>query len=452
MRARMFGALLALAVTAAACGNSESSQPATTTAPGGGGSVTTVNPADLQKHVPVDAPGVTDTEIRVAVITATTNILQGRYGEFADGIQAYFDYVNSQGGIYGRRLKIVAHRDDKMFQNQQVVKASLAQDKAFATFIATPVFTAATDLAAKRQPTFTWNINAESTGHDNIFGTVGALCVGCIGQIPPFLAKSQGFTKVAVLAYGVNAASKQCGQGYIDSFKRYPSAEVVYQDLNLQFAQADLSAQVSEMKQRGAQFVLTCMDQKETLVLGKEIDKQQANIVQSLPNAYDADFIRENADVLEGSFVQTQFVPFEKEPPLPEHALIKDWVGKLGKTIRELTVEGWVAALQFVHGLKLAGPEFSQAKVIASLNRETAFSANGLKVPIDWTRQHEQPKGNPENSGPHECATMLKIEGGRFVPVLDEPGKPWVCMVGGSQGRAPTLTETPEYESFAPAG
>jgi len=48
----------------AACGNSSENSSSTTTSPSGGGPATTGTPSDLKKNVPVDAPGVTATEIK----------------------------------------------------------------------------------------------------------------------------------------------------------------------------------------------------------------------------------------------------------------------------------------------------------------------------------------------------------------------------------------------------
>jgi branched-chain amino acid transport system substrate-binding protein len=450
MRARIVAIGAVIALTVAACGNSESdNKPTTQPTNPGGSSVTTVGAADLQKNVPVDAPGVSDDEIGVAVITATTNFLGGYYGEYADGIQAYFDYVNSQGGIYGRQLKIAKHRDDQMTNNQQAVKASLSQDNAFATFIAGPLFTGAPDIAASnpQMPTFIWNINPEMAGNPNIFGTVGALCFNCIGQALPYLAQAEGKKTVAVLAYGATASSKECGTASRDSFKKY-GFTVGFFDNNIGFAQPDLSSQVSEMKKAGVELVAICMDAKEAIILASEMKRQGLNAVLTLPNSYDEQYVAENANVLEGSYISPGFVPFEKDVDLPDHELIKEWVGKSGKTIRELTVEGWAAAMMFVHGLKLAGPEFSQEKLISSLNQETHFTANGLKVPIDWTKQHEDPRKNPEARSDYVCNSWVKVQGGKMVPILDEPGKPWVCMVGGQE--PDQLTQTPTYENFAP--
>ena len=47
--------------------------------------------------------------------------------------------------------------------------------------------------------------------------------------------------KVAILGYGVNDSSKQCAASTKLSFEKYPSAQVVFFDDGLQFAQADLS-------------------------------------------------------------------------------------------------------------------------------------------------------------------------------------------------------------------
>jgi hypothetical protein len=362
--------------------------------------------------------------------------------------------INDQGGIYGRKLVISADRNDGFVNNQQTVKTSLANDKAFATFIASPLFYGANDIANSnpKMPTFIWNINQEFAGKPNIFGNVGALCFACKGQGLPFLAKSQGFTKVGVLAYGSPAASKNCAAGIKQSFEAYPSAQVVYFDDNLQLGQADVSAQVSQMKDKGVQLIATCVDQRETLILAKELAKQHVDAVQSLPNSYDPRFAAENAQYFEGSFVAPQFASFEYKPLLPVQQQFLDWMDKLGKPVFEIPAYGWINALQLVHGLKLAGPEFSQQKVIDSLNQDTAFDAEGMIPPIDWTKQHNDPAGpngtvNADVAGKYTCASTVTIHDGKFVPLEDVPeGKQFICMTGGAN--APELTETPEYMRF----
>jgi branched-chain amino acid transport system substrate-binding protein len=458
MRSRILALGAALALLAVACSNSPSAKPPALTTNTGDGSktgVTEVTGAALKQNIPLKGvQGVTDTEIQVAVITAGTNPLAGDYRTFADGIQAYFDKVNSEGGIYGRKLVISAQHDDGFINNQQTVKSSLAQDHAFATFVATPLFYGAPDLAASNppMPTFTWNINQEFAGKPNFFGNLGALCFTCKGQVNPFIAQEAGLERVAVLAYSAPAASPQCAAGVKGSFEKYPSAKVVYFDDKLQLGQADLSAQVSQMKKKQVQLVFTCIDQREVVILAKEMAKQHLDAVQALPNLYDPKYVKANAQYLEGDYVAPQFAALETDPQIPIEQEFVKWMR--GKPLAEVPGYGWIDAIQLVHGLKLAGPNFSQQKVIDSLNQDTAFSAEGMIVPIDWTISHNDPTGPngsviPKYAGKWECTSMTKIQNGEFVPVFSKPGKQFTCMVGGPN--APTLTKTPTYESFVPS-
>lgn len=450
MRKQILAGTVVLGLVLAACGNSNDSTQSSDTTTGTKTTGTTAA-VDLKKNVPVSAPGVSDTEIKVAVITAATNPLGGHYKELQDGIQAYFDKINDDGGIYGRTLKIGVVRDDKFSQNQSEVKASLAQDNAFATFVATPIFTGANDLAAKNQPTFIWNINPEFAGKQNMFANVGALCFTCTGQFLPWLAKQNNYKSVGILAYGVSDQSKQCADGAKASFERFtPDIKVGFFDKNIQYAQADLSAQVSAMKKAGVQFVTTCMDQRETLILAKEMDKQGLKAVQNLPNGYDADFVHDNAKYFEGSFASPLYVPFEKKALPKETVDLQEAIDKSGKKMYELTYVGWIIAHEFVTGLKLAGPEFSQQKVIDALNQVTSYSADGMVQPIDWTKQHNSADGHPEFQGKFDCNSIVKIEGGKFVPVYDKPDKPWICFEGGDQ--ATQLTPNPPYQNFEGMG
>ena len=84
--ALLVGMLLVSTAVATAAGAADTS---TTTAPPGGW------PA-------VNEPGVTSDSIRVSGVASTTNSLGGQYGTAFDGVQAYFNMINRQGGIYGR--------------------------------------------------------------------------------------------------------------------------------------------------------------------------------------------------------------------------------------------------------------------------------------------------------------------------------------------------------------
>jgi branched-chain amino acid transport system substrate-binding protein len=456
MRTRrlLVGVVLSI-VAAAACGNSKSQTAAPTTLAPSNTPVTTASAADLAKNLPrPGVRGVTDKTIRIAVITAKTNPIGGRYHEYIDGIRAYFKVINDQGGIYGRKLVVVSDRDDVVgLQNVQQTTSSLADDNAFATFEATQQLTGADMLAKAHMPTFIWNIDPEmattpTSDHSNIFGTNPAICFSCPGPLNPWLAEKNGFTKVGILAYGVSAESKLCATGTRDAYKKYSAGkvQVVFFDDSLPFA-ADLTADVANMKDAGVQYVNTCMDTNEVVKLQKEMQKQGLKAVQSLPNAYDHDFVRDNAALFEGNFVESLYTPWETDPQSPATKAYLAGIKAITNDPVELTEFGWINAMQFVDGLKGAGPEFTQQKVINYLNAQRAYDAEGLVAPIDWSTGHIDPMKHAEVRAKLQCMPIMQVKGGKFVLFNGPSDKPWTCL-----DTAKGADQAPVYKSFAPGG
>jgi ABC-type branched-subunit amino acid transport system substrate-binding protein len=56
-------------------------------------------------------PGVTDTEILLGTHMPLSLSPAATYGVVADGMKAYFEYINSQGGVYGRKIKLIVGDD-----------------------------------------------------------------------------------------------------------------------------------------------------------------------------------------------------------------------------------------------------------------------------------------------------------------------------------------------------
>ena len=94
MKARIV--ISALAVTAAlavaACG---SSSPSKSSSSSGGAT----------------APGVTATSITFGTHQPVTGPAAPGYSEIAPASQAYFDYVNAHGGVYGRKIHLIIKDD-----------------------------------------------------------------------------------------------------------------------------------------------------------------------------------------------------------------------------------------------------------------------------------------------------------------------------------------------------
>jgi ABC-type branched-subunit amino acid transport system substrate-binding protein len=423
MRARWLAVLTVVAIAATACGNSSSGKSKGTTTSSGSTASTgagTTFPA-------VNQPGVTPTEIHVSGVASTTNPIGGLYGTSFDGVQAYFDMINSQGGIYGRKLIQVKRHDDQLTNNKREVQAIIDQDNAFAALPVATIFSfsGASLLAQNNIPTYGWGINDEWTGPPNMFGSLGALCNGseCPSLLLPYVASKLHKARLGVLAYNVSN-SAACLDGIKASFDKFPVAKVVYSTKSLSFGVTDMSADVKKMIDANVDFVTTCMDSNGVLTLAKEMRQQGLNAIQYLPNGYDHDFMDANAGFFEGSIVLAQEAPLETTPRFKALQDYVTWMDKGGYKKTENAAIGWVNADMFVTGLRAAGPDFTRQKVIDGLNRETTYDAGGLLAPIDWTKQHT------ELHYPRSCAVYTRVHNGKFVPQWGQPGKPFVCWDG----------------------
>jgi len=78
-------------------------------------------------------PGVTSTEIKLGLSSPQTGTVALSYGKLPKAMKAYFDYINANGGVYGRKIKLIA-RDDKYLPTQAATQTTnlVLNDKVFA--------------------------------------------------------------------------------------------------------------------------------------------------------------------------------------------------------------------------------------------------------------------------------------------------------------------------------
>src|SRR3954466_15826520 len=119
MRIAVCAAVLALAL--AACGSSADDRGG-----GGGGGWTSGKPT-------ASAPGITAKTVTVGGHFPLTGPAAPGYSEIPAAIDAYFKHVNANGGVNGRRLKMIARDDGYNPTNTvKVTKQLVLQDKVFA--------------------------------------------------------------------------------------------------------------------------------------------------------------------------------------------------------------------------------------------------------------------------------------------------------------------------------
>jgi ABC-type branched-subunit amino acid transport system substrate-binding protein len=80
-----------------------------------------------------DTTGVTDTEIKLGTHVPLSQNAAAAYAPIAYGMKAFFDYINLQGGVYGRKITFLIGDDHyNPSDTVEVVKKLVEQDKVFA--------------------------------------------------------------------------------------------------------------------------------------------------------------------------------------------------------------------------------------------------------------------------------------------------------------------------------
>ncbi len=125
------GVVLAIALAVTACGGSSPSSGVATTETNGREVVQL--PAPTLTAEAVDSTGVSADEIKLGTHFPLSGNPAAAYAPIAYGIKAFFDYINAQGGIYGRKIDFIIGDDHyNPPDTVEVVKKLVEEDHVFA--------------------------------------------------------------------------------------------------------------------------------------------------------------------------------------------------------------------------------------------------------------------------------------------------------------------------------
>ena len=421
---------VALAFGLAACGNATQTTQTTLKK---GASLPTGGPK----------PGVTNDAIYVGTLATTTGALAPGFGEIVQGAQAYFNLINSQGGVNGRKIYIKYQENDgaSTTNDEAEAKTLVESDHVFAVVaVGTPFFEGSTFLAQSGTPTFGYVVTQDWNKYPNLFGAYGSyLDYTTEEPTAGYIADQEHAKSVAVLAYNFGPSSQPCAD-IAKGITAY-GFHLGFEDLNFSIG-ASPTADVQKMNANHVDLVFSCMEGTDNLAFSKAMNQFGMNTHFVWLNGYSQQTIKANPTVMNGVIFGEQHVPFEASTEFPgTYPELQTYFQTMQKYYPSLVyddtaMQGWICAEQFVEGLRAIGRNVTQLRLVDAINQETKFNANGLVPPIDWTTSHV-------SAAPPYCGAYVQDENGKTSVVFNQGKSVFVCLGANSDKRIANPANTP---------
>jgi ABC-type branched-subunit amino acid transport system substrate-binding protein len=415
------GALaLVVAIAVAGCSSSGTSTPTT------GTSTSAPSTTAATSTGAVNGPGVTATAINIGSISTRTGAIASDFDGLAPGIQAYFDMVNAEGGINGRKLNLSYNLDDggQPSQFTQLTHTLIDQDHAFAVMVASYWFTP-NYFVETNTPTYGYNVSGNWTPAPNLFAAGGSVQNYSAG-VPAyaFLANQTKSKKIAVISYGPSITSSYDACNTTATDLAQAGYDVSYSDVGAQLGGSYTSA-VQRMQQTGTDLVVSCMQESDNITMARAIQQYGLNIKQLWLSGYDQSLLNQYSSLMQGVYMNLSGnVPYESAGSA--YPGMAQYLKEMNKyepafTYNAVALQGWQSAALLAQAVKLAGNDLSQANIINITNHITDFTSGGLTTVTNWANSHTI------TTYP-TCSAFVQVKGKKFVPVFGKGSQVFVCF------------------------
>jgi len=375
---------------------------------------------------PSSAPGVTANSITVGSISTQTGTLAANFSSLIYGERAYYDYINAQGGVNGRKIDYKYQLDDggNPTTFNQLANTLINQDHVFAVTGVGTAFFSPNLFVESGIPTYGYNVTGNWATAPNLFAAGGSTQYYPAGApATAYLARQTHSKSIAVLAYNVAASANACQGG--ETALKAAGYDVSYSDLQVAYPGSTVATDVQRMKAAGSDLVVSCMDVQGNINMARAIKQYGLHMTQLWLNGNDQSTLNENESLMQGIYFSISHVPFGA--PQSEYPGLKLYETEMKKyepsyADNELALQGWESAALFVEGVKMAGSNLTQANVINADNSLTAFTAGGLRAPTNWKEA-----GHTGHAPPY-CSAYIKVSGDKYVPTLNKGKNDFVCF------------------------
>ena len=380
---------------------------------GGGGQTGGAKPPAAPKEGNGGATdvGVTGTEIKISVLTDLTGPVPGIFKPTVDAVNAWANLINSQGGIFGRKIKVIpidskTSTADNRAGAQQACKDTFAIVGSMSAYddggagpinecgipdISATVVNRPRDQAKTTYPAF-----------PNVADYY------ILGPKKSIAEEDPGAVKKAAMLWLNAPVARFNATKNMDAAKSIGYEWVYTQQVEV--VEPNYTRFVSEMKRLGVQYVSMVGDDNSTSRLLKAFNSQ--NYIPKYREfdsaIYNPEFpskVKDAGPAAEGVMVSNTSVPLEEAASNPEYKLYLSTLQRAGgKPNGFFGLYAWSAARLFQEALQKIGPKITRQALIAYLQGVSSWDNHGMHAGHNIGGKKASP-----------CFVMLHLQGGRFV-------------------------------------
>ncbi|MBE7323870.1 ABC transporter substrate-binding protein [Nocardioides sp. Y6] len=344
--------------------------------------------SDGAESSPGDTTGVTDDTVTIGAHFPLTGVAAPGYKEIPTGAQAYFDFVNANGGVHGRQIEYVVRDDGYNPTNTtKVTNELLLQDEIFAMVggLGTPTHSAVVD-----------QLNDE--GVPDLFVSSGSLMWGddpdarpmTFGWQPDYESEAKIIAQYVAeempnAKVGLFLQDDDFGEDAEKGVRQYLDDQIVAVE-RYASGNTDVGPQVAALQGAKADLVLafttpayTALAKLVSLSLGYQPDwfvssvGSDSPLVGSLLKEFSEGAVTAGAGALDG-VLTTEYIPTVDQGDDPWVQLWEQvWEehGKGGK-LSNYRIYGMSHAYAFVQALQGIGEDLTREKLVEFMKEEGA--------------------------------------------------------------------------------
>jgi ABC-type branched-subunit amino acid transport system substrate-binding protein len=360
-----------------------------------------------------NVPGVTDTEIVFGTHLPLSQSPASAYGPIADGIRAYFDYINdTEGGVDGRSLKLVVGDDHYTPSDTvEVVRKLVEQDKVFAI------------VAGLGEETHSavWKY-LEERGVPDLFISSGLakwtdpVVKTRFGGNPVYLQEGQMLGQYIAEHYpgkklGLLLQNNEFGEDGEKGVRAgIAGSDVQVMDVEkYESVQWDVTAQTQRLKNAGAEVLVAYAIPPPAASLVKtarEVLNWDVPIVVTGVDATELFISLAGAQNAEG-IVSVVFGHTAKETDVPG---VRQYLANMAKyapnaEISNITLYGYIMGELTVEGLKRAGRDLTRDSLVTALESIRGYQCSVCLAPVSFS---------PTDHRPFEIEVFTKVVNGQW--------------------------------------